>query len=129
MNEMNTYVSFIARIRTNITDLSKRRDTKRSNAIDVIILDIQRYISERDLDYTTLEIAKNKLHCQLAMTDHGTVAHLQEKVQALEAEIERLMVQKMKTERFFEKQEAEMATLRKKAGIKLPTFLEDTELT
>ena len=126
---MESPADFMTDIRTTLTAMGTKRGVNRKKSYDLICERIHGYVLRQHNRILTLKNA-------LLLRDTDTTDKLRKKnddqaaaITALEAEIEHLMVQKMKTERFFEKQEAEMAALRKKAGIKLPTFLEDTELT
>lgn len=126
---METTNIFWAGMRQQLLSISTKRGINRKNQIESVCVEVKNYILKQENIILTLT---NKLSLH-----HGdTVSKLQEiietqseTIKAKEEENTRLIALKKRMIAFGEKQIDEIDDLRKKLGIKMPTFLEDKELT
>ena len=121
--------SFIIAIKAELLSVSSRRGINRKKKIEVVCETIKNKLLKQE--NTILE-----LHNQLLLHQSETTVVLKKriddqvaKLQDLEKENNALHTFKMKAEAFFLKQNEELTDLRKKCGVVLPSFLDDTELT
>ena len=121
--------SFIIAIKAELLSVSSRRGINRKKKIEMVCETIKNKLLKQE--NTILE-----LHNQLLLHQSETTVVLKKriddqvaKLQDLEKENNALQTFKMKAEAFFLKQNEELTDLRKKCGVVLPSFLDDTELT